>query len=138
MISSPISLAKQEILHAQTLLAPHQKQEALRLLAIHNDNVPIVHQLTGIPRSTLYYWREQESSNKIVSIGQKNIPSPIGDFQHAQPPPADHPNAELIQDGDFQYWRLPDGRVFANLSATKNAKASLISGCPKNSNRHHH
>ena len=89
----------------------------MRLLAFHNDNVPIVNQLTGIPRSTLYYWRERESSNKTASIGQKNIPSPIGDVQKTNTPShPDHPDAELMQDGDFQYWRLPTGEVFAHLS----------------------
>ena len=94
-----------------------QKQEALRLLAVHQYNVPIVHQLTGIPRSTLYYWRDQELSNKNVSIGQKNIPSPIGAVQQADSsPPPDHPEAELIQDGDAEYYRLPTGQVVGNLS----------------------
>ena len=96
---------------------PTQKQEALRLLALHNDNVPIVHQLTGIPRSTLYYWRDQELSNKNASIGQKNIPSPIGAVQQAESsPPPDYPDAELIQDGDMTYHRLPTDQVVAKLS----------------------
>ena len=95
---------------------PGRKLEALELLELHNHNVPIVHQLTGIPRSTLYYWRDQELSNKNVSIGQKNIPSPIGAVQQAESsPPPDHPEAELIQDGDFQYWRLPSGQVVGKL-----------------------
>ncbi len=93
---------------------PGRKLEALDLLELHNHNVPIVHQLTGIPRSTLYYWRDQELSNKNVSIGQKNIPSPIGAVQQAESsPPPDHPEAKLIQDGDDQYWRLPSGQVVA-------------------------
>ena len=96
---------------------PTQKQEALELLELHNHNVPIVHQLTGIPRSTLYYWRDQELSNKNVSIGQKNIPSPIGAVQQAESsPPPDYPDAELIQDGDTEYYRLPTGQVVAKLS----------------------
>lgn len=96
---------------------PDQKQEALRLLAIHNGNVPIVNQLTGIPRATLYYWRRTELSNKTDSIEQKNIPSPIESVQQTNTPShPDHPDAELMQDGDFQYWRLPTGEVFAHLS----------------------
>ncbi len=96
---------------------PAQKQEALRLLAFHDDNVSIVHQLTGIPRATLYYWRRAELSNKTDVIEQKNIPSLIESCEQSDPPQhPDHPDAELVQDGDFQYWRLPSGKVFAHLS----------------------
>ncbi len=70
---------------------PAQKQEALRLLAFHNNNVPIVEQLTGISRSTLYYWRRQELSSKTDCIEQKNIPRPIGIVQQTEPP---RPDAE--------------------------------------------
>lgn len=66
--------------------APAQRQEALRLLAFQHDSVPIVHQLTDIPRSTLYHWRNQEFSNKTDSIGQENIPYPIGGVQQTDPP----------------------------------------------------
>ena len=96
---------------------PAQKQEALRLLAIHNDNVPIVEQLTGIPRPTLYRWRKQELSQSAAQMRQKNIPS-IDNHSHLTDKPAhpDYPDAELIKNGDYQFWRLPDGRVFAHLS----------------------
>ena len=90
-----------------------QRQESLRLLAIHNDNVPIVEQLTGISRSTLYHWRRQELSSKTDCIEQKKFPCPNGLVQQTEPP---HPDATLMQDGDFQYWRLPDGRVVADFT----------------------
>ena len=38
-----------------------QKQEALRLLAVHQYNVPIVQNLTGISLPTLYRWRRPNS-----------------------------------------------------------------------------
>ena len=102
---------------------PAQKQEALRLLAIHNDNVPIVEQLTGVPRPTLYRWRKQELSQNAAQMRQKNIPS-IDNHSHKtdtsaqppEPPPIDHSDADLIQHDDFQFTRLPSGQVFARLS----------------------
>ena len=54
---------------------PAQKQEALRLLAFHNDNVNIVEKLTGIPRPTLYRWPKEELSINAAQMRQKNIPS---------------------------------------------------------------
>ena len=94
-----------------------QKQEALRLLAVHQYNVPIVQNLTGISLPTLYRWRRREFSKDPDLMTQKNIPS-IDNHSHKteSPPPPDHPEAELIQDGDADYHRLPTGQVVAKLS----------------------
>ena len=105
---------------------PTQKQEALRLLAFHNDNVPIVEQLTGIPRPTLYRWRKQELSQNDAQMRQKNIRSIDNHLHKTKPPPTDHPDAELIQDGDQQYWRLPTGEVFAHLSDEERASLAHL------------
>ena len=97
---------------------PDQKQEALRLLAIHNDNVSIVHNLTKIPRSTLYYWRSQEPSCETDTIGQKNIPSPIESVEQTEsPPPSIHPDITIMRNGGLTYYRLPDGQVLSKLPA---------------------
>ncbi len=52
---------------------PDRKREALELLELHNHNVPIIHELTGIPSSTLYRWRRQEFSKNPDLMRQKNI-----------------------------------------------------------------
>ena len=96
---------------------PAQKQEALRLLAVHQYNVPIVQNLTGISLPTLYRWRRHEFSKDPDLMTQKNIPS-IDNHSHkteSSPPPG-HPEAELIQDGDADYHRLPTGQVDDKLS----------------------
>ena len=65
---------------------PEQKQEALDLLQLHNNNVPTVRQLTGIPYSTLYYWRDQLSNKQPAFVGQKNIPFTIENSQNDSSP----------------------------------------------------
>lgn len=104
---------------------PAQKQEALELLEFHNENVPIVHNLTGIPYSTLYRWRRQEFSINPDLMAQKNIPS-IDNHSHKtdSSPQPDRVEAELIQDGDMQYYRLPTGQVVSKLPAASDSPDS--------------
>lgn len=101
-----------------TRYSPAQKQEALRLLDLYDNKLFTVSQLTGIPTSTLHDWRKQRAVENPDSAGQKNIPLPENIRPDGEPPShPDYPDAELIQDGDLQYWRLPSDEVFAHLSA---------------------
>ncbi len=69
---------------------PDQKQEALRLLFKYDHNIPIVEQLTGVPRSTLYRWRKQQLSQDGAQMRQKNIPSSDNHSHETETPlPAD-------------------------------------------------
>lgn len=96
---------------------PAQKQEALRLLDLYDYKLSAVQQLTGISHTTLARWRDEHFTNNPDLSFKKSFPIPNERTHITDPPPhPDHPEAELIQDGDFQYYRLPDGRVFADLS----------------------
>jgi len=70
-----------------------EKQEALRLLAIHNDNGPIVHSLSGILAPTLFRRRQVFLLKEPDLSVQKNIP-PIEKHSNKKesPPPPDVPD----------------------------------------------
>lgn len=93
--------------------SPARKQETLRLLHLYDFKLSTVQQLTGISHTTLARWRDEHLADNPDLSFKKSSPIP-NERTHISDPP--HPDAELIQDGDFQYWRLPTGEVFANLS----------------------
>ena len=78
---------------------PAQKQEALRLLEIHQGRVPIVHNLTAIPAPTLYRWRRESLSQEPNLSIQKNNPSIDNRFSAAsslgQPARAPQPDSPV-------------------------------------------
>jgi len=55
---------------------PAQKQEALRLINLYDNNLPIVRRLTGIPSSTLHDWRKQQLPDNPDLSGQKKFSFP--------------------------------------------------------------
>lgn len=111
-----------------------QKQEALRLLELYNYKISTVEQLTSISHTTLARWRDEHfrdnpdlSVKKSFLIPEKlermNEPSTNLNPSSADPPTR-QPEAELMQDGDFQYYRLPTGQVLDKLPANKPAPSS--------------
>lgn len=70
---------------------PTQKQEALRLLHLHDNRISTVHSLTGIPTSTLHDWRKQRLDENPDASGQKKFPFPPDIRKNADPSPPPEP-----------------------------------------------
>ncbi len=107
--------------------SPAQKQEALRLLDLHQYKASTVQHLTGISHSTLCRWRDEHFMNNPHLSGKKSSTIPNHHTRIKSPKPP-HPDATLIQDGDFQYWRLPDGRVLADFTDEERERLKHLRG----------
>jgi len=88
------------------------KQQARRLLIIHSGDVGIVHQLTSIPKRTLYEWRAtwddqydlfyEAFAQKIVAYADANKPA----LAHQNPTTANDADSAQPTDSFAQFTQL--------------------------------
>jgi hypothetical protein len=100
----PPTNKQQETNMPQRKYTKHEKKQARRLLLIHNGDVGIVHQLTTIPKRTLYRWRtawDDQYDLFLDVLAQKNSVSATA---NQQPLPISSPtsanDSELAQPPD--------------------------------------